>query len=238
MSTIIRSGYALDVSTTSLSEVADIIRYLDQPLKQLKVTTRALQSPTEMRNCLRTVSDRCSQLESLRLTIKRQGQAEEMSWFDLSPILLCSRIKKLEIKHPCVLPIVDDDIFTMLSSWENIEQLSLNAEPTDHSGQMPGLTLRSLAYVAQMGPNVREARFCLDLASSLPVSLSYSWSSLSILHLGTSIVNAQTDVDLLNIAEFVNEVFPTAQLLTARREHYHVELEELLDLVRGRAATA
>ncbi|TFK55596.1 hypothetical protein OE88DRAFT_637741 [Heliocybe sulcata] len=238
MSTIIKSGYALDASSSSMVEIADFIRFLDEPLKHVRIDIRALQSRLDMRDSLRTIHHHCSQLEDLRLTINYQGTGEDGSWFDLSPILLCSRLKRLWIKHPRVLPIVDDDVFTMLSSWEDIQELSLNPEPTNYRGEKPELTVLSLVYVAQMGPKLHDVGLCIDLGAALPETTSHSWSSLSNIHLGLSTHDGQAGVDLLQVAEFINDIFPAAQVSTSRIDVHHLELEERLELVRSSATGA
>jgi hypothetical protein len=121
--------------TGSLSDLITVMRACCNPsttvLRRIVVTASFLTHPEEMKQALRTISERCPRIKELKISIncKNTTRNEDAKWMDLQGLLNFD-LENFSVEHPLPLSLSDDFVAQLLEAWTRPQLVSLNPYPS------------------------------------------------------------------------------------------------------------
>ncbi|EPQ59137.1 hypothetical protein GLOTRDRAFT_90822 [Gloeophyllum trabeum ATCC 11539] len=199
--------------TVCLSDIIQGLRTIQPGLHTIHATARRLEVATDLPDFIDALSSLPGKLISLELKILETHPDEQPSWFNFQKLCHLSDLEELVITSPCPLPITDDDLATMLASWQQLRRLVLNPYPLEALDAIAaGLTLKSLVLVAENGLLLEKAAFYLDTRRCPVQGPGVSSQRLRYLDLGKS--PGHSDVphkEMEEVVLFIRSLFPAVQ---------------------------
>ncbi|TFK55597.1 hypothetical protein OE88DRAFT_1651971 [Heliocybe sulcata] len=192
-----------------LPHVADPLRSKDTGGMAIHAQSRKLRGPSDLRKFLESVSRLRDPVTSVEVEILEANSGGDISWFDMSPLYQYSKLQKLDLVCPRMLPATDDDVLVMLTAWPNLRCLILNPKPQEAGTVVPRLTFRTLDHVARYGTKLEEAAFFLHPGYNTEVTATLPSETLRALDLGLSPGHSGRESDEVDkIVLLLNGLFP------------------------------
>lgn len=164
------------------AHLSDMTQFITSPYAPTHLTSLYVHLPcavpsSAVREYITAVAENCKLLQKLYidlfvppthediipLPLPVERYAENMTWADIRPALLCARLQVLEITWPTQFQLSQEDVEELASSWPSLQILQLNCLPNPIVPlSPPTLTLRALVPFAEHCPALEELGLDVD----------------------------------------------------------------------------
>ncbi|THU76566.1 hypothetical protein K435DRAFT_846558, partial [Dendrothele bispora CBS 962.96] len=177
------------------------------------VTTKIIESPSDVMALLSAVVQTCPKLSSLCLDIEEyvlpDDEPSRIQMKHLKPLLACSTLTEFSLEHPYALALDNNDIEEITSHLKALEVLSLNPNVKE-TVPITALTLETLLSFARHCPRIRKIGLFLqaDVTVSTSEAILAKFPSTSLQNLDRLDVGKSHITNPMAVASFLSEILP------------------------------
>ncbi|KAG8863481.1 hypothetical protein FRB96_008221 [Tulasnella sp. 330] len=186
-------------------------------LQSVRLSTRRLANPSELRHLCSILADSCPAVLALAFVLYSDddAQSQPIIFDDIRPLLACSQLESLEITHDYPMTLNDAEIEEMGAAWQGMGNLDLCSEPYIEkvTNETPGTPIAVLATMARVMPALTYLGLYFSPESIPTISRSgpvpQQFLTLETISVGTSNGPALEEE---NMAVFLGVMCPSIQI--------------------------
>lgn len=146
--------------------VTDVLaHWLVTQLQTISVDCPSFGSPYEIQNIFSYLAAGTERLTDVQLVccpvpqLRNRSSNASLSTTNIRPLFSCTRLKRFHLLAPHFIPLQENDIVAMGTSWPEMRSLTLCPAPLVHRHQ--GTHYNMLSAIARNFPNLRKLRLYL-----------------------------------------------------------------------------
>lgn len=156
----------------SLPKASQIVAKRNGPLlRRLQLTCLSWFEPNELERLTTALATFHPNLTLIRLSLfallEDHGSSRTISFAYIRPLLHCTALSTLLLRHSEPLVYTEEDVATMGLAWPGMLCLQLCQDPTDDCDRTEGLSLRIIGVLIQTFPKLEELAVYINAAGAL-----------------------------------------------------------------------